>query len=133
MCATQIKTWVDVFEFSFCTEFVNFLVYFLFQKIYLVFLATFVSLTVAAFFFHVKIALKQRRTILAPVLSPTGKRKNDGLNDVHRNNARLALRFYAWHYLVYVGIASPVWFLDQMWCSKLLPFYDAFPFFFRLI
>lgn len=110
---------------------VNTFVYFRFQNIYIVFLATFVSLTVAAFFLHIKIALKERKKMLSPVPKSTDKSFGDGLNDVHRNNAKLALRFYAWHYLVYVGIASPVWFLDQMWCSKFLPFYDNLPFLFR--
>ena len=108
----------------------NTFVYFRFQQIYIVFLLTFVSLTLTAFFLHIKIALKQRRTLHAPS-SATGKRSIDELKDVHRKNARLALRFYAWHYLIYVGIASPVWFLDQLWCSRLLPFYDSLPSFLR--
>ena len=109
---------------------INTLVYFSFQQIYIVFLLTFVSLTAAVFFLHVKIALRQRRTMLA-ILAPTDKSDIEILQGIHRNNAQLALRFYVWHYLVYLGVASPVWILDQIWCSKLLPFYDVLPSFFR--
>jgi len=105
---------------------INTLVYFRFQQIYIVFLLTFASMTVAAFILHIKIALKQRKAMLAPH-TPAASSSVSRLADVHRNNARLALRFYAWHYLVYVGIATPVWILDQLWCAKLLPFYNALP------
>ena len=101
---------------------INTLVYFRFQEIYIVFLLTFVSMTTATFFLHIKIALKQRTIARSSIGTVT---------DVQRNNARLALRFYAWHYLVYLGIASPVWFLDQLWCEKLSPLYDSLPFFLR--
>jgi dihydroceramidase len=102
---------------------INTLVYFRFQQIYIVFLLTFSSFTVAGFILHIQIALRQRRTMLAPAVESS----SGTLAAVQRNNARLALRFYAWHYLVYVGIATPVWMLDQLCCAKLLPFYDALP------
>jgi len=105
---------------------INTLVYFRFQQIYIVFLLTFACMTVATSILHIKIALRQRRVMLAP--SASAARNGIGkLAGIHRNNARLALRFYTWHYLVYVGIATPVWILDQMWCSKLLPFYNQLP------
>lgn len=113
---------------------VNTLVYFRFQQIYIVFLLTFASMTVASFVLHFKIALRQRRAMLAPSTPAVGASSSISsrlTTDVHRNNARVALRFYAWHYLAYVGIATPVWILDQLWCAKLLPFYDALPSFLR--
>jgi dihydroceramidase len=109
---------------------VNTFVYFRFQQIYIVFLLTFASLAVAVLVLHVKIALRQRRAMLAPSTPVVGTSSSRLTTDVHRNNARVALRFYAWHYLV-VGIATPVWVLDQLWCTKLLPFYDALPTFLR--
>ena len=119
---------------------VSTLVYFRFQQIYFVFLLTFSSMTVAAFVLHINIAWRQRKLLLGPPMPSAGCRTTtnsiscgNGINveqsidDIHRNNARLALRFYAWHYIVYLGIATPVWVLDQLWCSKLLPVYDALP------
>ncbi|VEU34403.1 unnamed protein product [Pseudo-nitzschia multistriata] len=100
----------------------NTLVYFRFQKIYIVFLLTFASMTLAVFVVHVKIALKQRKIMLAPT-DPTRGTKIETI----RNNARIALQFYRWHYLVFVGIATPVWILDQLWCETLKPFYDSLP------
>lgn len=108
---------------------INTLVYFRFQEIYIIFLSTFASMTVASFFFFVKIALRQRRYMLAP-LAPDST-SSIVLSHIQRNNARLALRFYVWHYLVFVVVALPVWILDQLYCAKLLPFYDALPSYLR--
>ena len=115
---------------------INTLVYFRFQQIYFVFLLTFVSMTVTGAVLHIKIALRQRRAMLAPSVpaassSSSGSGSGSRLTDIRRNNARIALRFYTWHHLVYVGIATPIWILDQLWCTNLLPFYDALPYFLR--
>ena len=105
----------------------NTLIYFRFQKIYVVFLITFMSMTVALFIVISKIALKQRRILLEPSALAVSDTMSSKSTDIHRNNARIALRFCAWHYLVFVGIASPIWILDQLWCEKLQPFYDSLP------
>ena len=118
---------------SFLLGFASTLVYFRFQQIYVVFLGTFVSMTIAGFILHIKIALRQRKVALAPPCDDDCSDSDvySGLTDVHRNNARIALRFYVWHYLVYVGIATPVWILDQFRCEYLSPYYDAMPLFLR--
>ena len=107
---------------------INTLVYFRFQQIYIVFLLTFISMAAAAgFVLQIRIALRQRRAA-----SSSSSSSSSRLAEIRRNNAQIALRFYAWHYLVYVGIASPIWVLDQLRCTNLLPFYDVLPYFLRV-
>lgn len=101
---------------------VNTCIYFRFQKIYIVFLFNFVSLTAIASVLHIKIALQQRQILLS-----AGSSKESSYSFTQQSNARIALRFYKWHYLLYLGIASPVWVLDQLWCDMLQPVYRALP------
>lgn len=129
----------------------NTLVYFRFQEIYVVFLLTFVSMILAVLVLHVRIARNERMIVLCEtpgsvVGSTSTIATGTGTGTIgcggtgtsvsmstesRRDNARVALQFYAWHYLVFVGIATPVWILDQMWCDALRPAYDSLPSFLR--
>ena len=129
---------------------INTLIYFRFQQIYIVFLLTFIVMIMAAFILHVQIAWRQRQIIILSLSTTfpntdkddettTSNNSNNNRNNnnnmtvniIRRNNAQIALRFYVWHYVVFVGIATPVWILDQFWCKNLLPIYNSLPYFLR--
>ena len=100
---------------------INTFVYFRFQQMYIVFLMTFVGLTMVGLTLHVQTAWKQRQILVSTEES-----------SIRRNNAQVALRFYIWHYIVFIFIAAPVWVLDQFWCKHLIEIYDnTLPFFLK--
>ncbi|MGK3743751.1 MAG: hypothetical protein ACI90V_010610 [Bacillariaceae sp.] len=120
---------------------VNTLIYFRFQQIYVVFLLTFIVMIMAALILHVQIAWRQRQIIIISSSTTTTFPDNNNNNNnnntsttsliIRRNNAKIALRFYVWHYVVFLGIAVPIWILDQFWCTNLLPIYNSLPYFLR--
>ena len=97
---------------------VNTAVYFVFQQLYIMFLATFAGLLIALVYFHIQIALR---------LCQDDRHKRGKVN----TNNRLALWFYKWHYISFVGIALPLWIIDQFHCGYLLPLYNNLPIPFR--
>ena len=95
----------------------NTVVYYRFQHLYIIFLGTFLGLTIMAMYLHVQIAWRVYRE------NSEGKATGGCFN----NNA-IALQFYKWHYIVYVAVAVPIWVLDQLGCVHLLPTYNNLPF-----
>lgn len=92
---------------------INTLIYYTFQHLYAFFLATFVSMLLLLIYLHVKIAWKL-----------ISRNKNGLQSKNNSKNDKIALRFYLWHYITFVGLASPIWVLDQFYCQHLLPFYN---------
>ena len=92
---------------------INTAVYYKFQQYYIIFLATFNALVIGLLYLHVQIALR---------LHNENKIGKENINNT------IALRFYLWHYIAYIGVASPSWILDQFYCGYLLPLYNKMPF-----
>lgn len=98
-------------------------IYYKFQHLYIVFLATFDILTIIILYFHVQIAWK-----LHKYNKNTKCNDKDGMKtSVKTTNNTIALQFYKWHLLVYLLVASPIWALDQFFCESLLPVYNNLP------
>jgi len=114
-------------------------VYYIFQQLYVVFLITFISMTVVIFSLHIRIAIRlnnevvrnQKRTRTA-----TNNNRMTTTNEIaiHNYNGKttttkeIALRFYKLHHIAYTIIASPIWVMDQYGCNYLLPTYNRLPF-----
>lgn len=97
---------------------VNTAIYYAFQHLYVIFLATFLGLLVVFLYFHAQIAWRLHRENRGG-----GKRKTV----TFKNNA-IALRFYILHVMAYFFVASPIWVLDMFYCGHLLPLYNNLPF-----
>ncbi|KAL9189435.1 hypothetical protein ACHAXT_009110 [Thalassiosira profunda] len=91
---------------------INTAIYYTFQHLYIVFLVTFSGLTILALCMHIQIARK--------LYCEDGDKRR-------RRNSGVALKFYKWHHVAYVLIASPVWSLDQFGCGYFRPIYDSLP------
>mmetsp|Transcript_29582 Transcript_29582/g.62745 ORF Transcript_29582/g.62745 Transcript_29582/m.62745 type:complete len:307 (-) Transcript_29582:137-1057(-) len=96
---------------------INTAIYYTFQHLYIVFLVTFNAMTVMLLSTHVQIARRLYHE------SRDEKRKT--------NNSAIALRFYIWHIIILVFVATPIWALDQFHCDILLPIYNNLPFLLR--
>lgn len=100
---------------------INTAIYYTFQHLYIMFLATFTIMALALVCLHVQIARRLYREI--------NDHKNGAENvNNNNNNNEIAFRFYIWHHIVYSAVAVPIWFLDQFNCDQLLPYYDNLPF-----
>lgn len=126
-------------------------VYTIFQQLYVVFLITFISMTVVIFSLHIRIARRlyydvrnkkqkthtstnnnnrRRRMTTTTTTTTTTMTKEIAINN---NNGgiktkEIALRFYILHHIAYTIIASPIWVIDQFGCNYLLPTYNRLPF-----
>mmetsp|Transcript_62392 Transcript_62392/g.184612 ORF Transcript_62392/g.184612 Transcript_62392/m.184612 type:complete len:357 (-) Transcript_62392:262-1332(-) len=112
----------------------NTAIYFAYQRYYIVFLGTFVAMLLNLVRLHIQIAwgMKQKRNEAFKIESTraTCDGEEEAKNICRRRsarNARLALRFYIWHYLAFALIAVPIWLLDQFRCPELLPIYNSLP------
>ena len=94
---------------------INTAVYYRFQHLYIIFLATFAGLTVMLMCLHVQIAWRLYHE------NRDEKRKNN-------SNNTIALRFYVWHHIAFFLVATPIWILDMFHCVHLLPLYNNLPF-----
>ena len=112
-------------------------VYYIFQQLYVVFLITFISMTVVIFSLHVRIALRLYYAIRNQKQTRTATNNNRLTTtkeiDIHNDNGKtttkeIAIRFYKLHHLAYTIIASPIWVMDQFGCNYLLPTYNRLPF-----
>mmetsp|Transcript_32445 Transcript_32445/g.36917 ORF Transcript_32445/g.36917 Transcript_32445/m.36917 type:complete len:218 (-) Transcript_32445:81-734(-) len=93
----------------------NTIIYFSFQQIYIIFLSTFGVMTLLSFSLHVRLGWKHYQKLRSS-------------NTTMTNNSKIALKFYYWHYITFLVIATPIWILDQFRCNKLLPYYNLLPF-----
>jgi dihydroceramidase len=108
----------EIPKYLFLLSCINTAVYFVFQQLYLMFLATFTGLTIVLTYFHVQIAWRLCQ-------------ENRYEKKEHNINNTLALRFYMWHYIAFIIVAVPIWILDQFHCGYLLSLYNNLPFPFR--
>mmetsp|Transcript_39043 Transcript_39043/g.82112 ORF Transcript_39043/g.82112 Transcript_39043/m.82112 type:complete len:305 (-) Transcript_39043:463-1377(-) len=97
---------------------INTAVYYRFQHLYIIFLATFVVMLIAVASQHIQIAWRLHQ-------------ENKDETKKIGNNCSIALRLYIWHYIFLLVVAVPVWVLDQFHCEHLLPLYNNLPYPFK--
>lgn len=110
---------------------INTIIYYRYQQMYIVFLLTFISMLILCALLHVQIAWNQWKvmTTAATIINnydhnrSSGRRNSISISNrsinIRKTNAKIALTFYIWHYVLLIGIATPIWVLDQVWCDTL--------------
>jgi dihydroceramidase len=96
-------------------------VYYFFQQLYVIFLLTFILLTVIIFSLHIRIAMRLHHEV-------QNKKKNNNNSRTTITTKEIALQFYKLHHVAYTIIASPIWVIDQFGCNYLLSTYNRLPF-----
>mmetsp|Transcript_14228 Transcript_14228/g.30394 ORF Transcript_14228/g.30394 Transcript_14228/m.30394 type:complete len:319 (+) Transcript_14228:130-1086(+) len=107
---------------------VNTAIYYRFQHLYIIFIATFSAMLVLIMYHHIQIAWRlytENRDDDDDEMRKRSKRSRRSSS--HYKNNAISLRFYIWHYIAFLFVALPIWCLDQFHCGLLLPLYNNLP------